>query len=591
MSHPNVNNTGTTTCIEVDVIIPVYNAATTVRDATLSALRQEIPVGDSQSKLLRQFLDQYSISITVCCYEDASNDESLKILRDIETSDKSEQAESSTITNTNIKSTTTTTTTTRVIPSRLLVQSSSNDIPKGAGYARNRAIELNNPPICNNEELSEKPIEKSSDGSENNKSIIKFICLLDSDDVMHKYRVIEQTLYMIYNIDEDKRNRTILGSTFDRDPPDSTWHYSNWANNLTDERLMLERYREITILQPTWFFSLSIWSMVGGYIESPQNETDLNKFKSSLAILQRPCIVHPKYDTISSLRLAEDLRFFHSHLQSNGFLRVHRKSIATCTDTKTKLPLVTYRHFNNDQSQSYRTSRKLLLQLRALAFQQSILRKDPLWNIINNNNNNNKHFVIWGCGRDGKDFYKSLDSDLQQRVYCFVDVDAKKLNAGYYVDSSSNRVTNQQNKDDRKKKDSQGKNKNKNKSIDTTTRKIPIVHFSFLIPDQHERRIVQDEWKADCESMNDSFLGRIDKSKSGNKSNTATSSPATKKQKRSSSSTARTITKLHDRDLDQKLLHQLPVVVCVAMYRTSGVLEKNVSKINRVEGENLWHFS
>ncbi|OEU13248.1 hypothetical protein FRACYDRAFT_226647 [Fragilariopsis cylindrus CCMP1102] len=551
MSHPNVNNTATTTCIEVDVIIPVYNAATTVRDATLSALRQEIPVGDSQSKLLRQFLDQYSISITVCCYEDASNDESLKILRDIETSDKSEQAESSTITNTNIKSTTTTT---RVIPSRLLVQSSSNDIPKGAGYARNRAIELNNPPICNNEELSEKPIEKSSDGSENNKSIIKFICLLDSDDVMHKYRVIEQTLYMIYNIDEDKRNRTILGSTFDRDPPDSTWHYSNWANNLTDERLMLERYREITILQPTWFFSLSIWSMVGGYIESPQNETDLNKFKSSLAILQRPCIVHPKYDTISSLRLAEDLRFFHSHLQSNGFLRVHRK--------KTKLPLVTYRHFNNDQSQSYRTSRKLLLQLRALAFQQSILRKDPLWNINNinnNNNNNNKHFVIWGCGRDGKDFYKSLDSDLQQRVYCFVDVDAKKLNAGYYVDSSSNR--------------------------------IPIVHFSFLIPDQHERRIVQDEWKADCESMNDSFLGRIDKSKSGNKSNTATSFPATKKQKRSSSSTARTITKLHDRELDQKLLHQLPVVVCVAMYRTSGVLEKNVSKINRVEGENLWHFS
>jgi glycosyltransferase involved in cell wall biosynthesis len=580
MSHPNVNKNGTATCIEVDVIIPVYNAATTVRDATLSALRQEIPVGDSQSKLLRQFLDQYSISITVCCYEDSSNDESLKILRDIETSDKSEQAEPSTITNTNIKSTTTTS---RVIPSRLLVQSSSNDIPKGAGYARNRAIELNNPSIYNKEEISGKPIEKSSDGSENNKSIIKFICLLDSDDVMHKYRVIEQTLYMIYFIDEDKRNRTILGSTFDRDPPDSTWHYSNWANNLTDERLMLERYREITILQPTWFFSLSIWSMVGGYIESPQNEIDLNKFKSSLALLQGPCLVHPKYDTISSLRLAEDLRFFHSHLHSNGFLRVHRKSIATCTDTKKKLPLVTYRHFNNDQSQSYRTSRKLLLQLRALAFQQSILRKDPLWNI------NNKHFVIWGCGRDGKDFYKSLDPDLQQRVYCFVDVDAKKLNAGYYVDSTSNRFTNQQNKDDRKKGDSQSKNKKK--SIDATNRKIPIVHFSFLIPGQHGRRIVQDEWKAECESMNDSFLGRIDKSKSGNKSTTATSSPATKKQKRSSLSTARTITKLHDRGLDQKLLHQLPVVVCVAMYRTSGVLEKNVSKINRVEGENLWHFS
>jgi len=212
------------------------------------------------------------------------------------------------------------------------------------------------------------------------------------------------------------------------------------------------------------------------------------------------------------------------------------------------------------------------LQLRALAFQQNVVRKDPFWNI-------NENFVIWGCGRDGKDFYKSLDPDLQQRVYCFVDVDIKKLNAGYYVDSSSNRASNQQ--------------KGKNRETPVTARKIPIVHFSFLIQDQIERKIVQECWKVECESINDSFLGRIDKSKSGNNRSSTNSSSLlqAKKKHKINSSGSRTVAKLYDRGLDQKLLYRLPVVVCVAMYRTSGVLEKNVSKIGRTEGEDLWHFS
>ena len=38
-------------------------------------------------------------------------------------------------------------------------------------------------------------------------------------------------------------------------------------------------------------------------------------------------------------------------------------------------------------------------------------------------------------------------------------------------------------------------------------------------------------------------------------------------------------------------LRDLPVVVCVAMYRSNGVLEKNVANVGRVEGFDLWHFS
>lgn len=35
----------------------------------------------------------------------------------------------------------------------------------------------------------------------------------------------------------------------------------------------------------------------------------------------------------------------------------------------------------------------------------------------------------------------------------------------------------------------------------------------------------------------------------------------------------------------------LPVVVCVAMYRTNGALESNVKSIDRQEGVDLWYFS
>jgi len=569
--------------IEVDVIIPVHNAASTVKEAVLSALNQEIPSSsssrDAPSPRLQAFLQKYSISVTVCCYDDRSKDESLSILRQIESS-RSEQ-NGATKTEVTASRRPTTKPTEGPIPSLLIVGSSNDGEPRGAGYARNRAIEMNNPSL--------RYFGNSGGGAKSNESHdyvkdtgnLKFLCLLDSDDIMHKNRIIEQVLFMMTIVNDEARNKTILGSTFDRDPPGSTWHYSNWANNLTDERLMLERYREITVLQPTWFMPLSVWWNVGGYIEAPPLGTSDTvsdfwcRLKSSgSSSLQKSYLIHPKFDTLSSIRLAEDLRFFHSHLESNGNLRLHRTSLAT--NGERVLPLVTYRHMGNDQSQSFRTSRKLLLQLRALAFQRRVIRVDPFWNT------GEKKFGIWGCGRDGKDFFKALDQDLQERVYCFVDVDAKKLNAGYYVDTTSHRAminatkgTNGVGKSDKKQRD--------------TARKIPIVHFSFLIPDQQEQEIVRSEWVSNYTAGKTSILGCIDKSKSGSTPCSSKTSQPKKKQKFSTPITA--MTKLQDRKLDRKLLSQLPVVVCVAMYRTNGVLESNVTKICRIEGENLWHFS
>lgn len=558
------------TTINVDVIIPVHNASSTIKETVLSALHQEIPSSpcDSPSPLLQDFLEKYSIFITVCCYDDGSKDESLKILRVIESS---RSGQNGVTPGTVVTSKTPTNKPVQVlIPSRLLVESSNDSEGRGAGFARNRAIEMNNKALHDT-----KPNERNDTVEDG--CIQKFLCLLDSDDVMHKHRVIEQVLFMIYNVDDETRNRTILGTTFDRDPPDSTWHYSKWANNLTDERLLLERYREITILQPTWFMPLAVWSRIGGYIEAPPLDSSdtvsdvLSRYNSFDSSLEKSHLIHPKFDTPSSLKLAEDLRFFHSHLQSNGTLRLHRTALATTGEKA--LPLVTYRHTGNDLSQSFRTSRKLLLQLRALAFQQSVIRVDRFWNT------GEKHFVIWGCGRDGKDFFKALDEDIKERVYCFVDVDEKKLNAGYYVDTTAQRAMTQGAKDT---KSTQRKPK-------STTRKIPIVHFSFLIADQRDREVVRSEWISNCTAGNNSIVGCIDKSKNGGAHRSPQTSHLNKKQKLDSSH--KPTAKLQDRGLDQNLLCRLPVVVCVAMYRTNGILESNVGKIGRTEGKDLWHFS
>mmetsp|Transcript_2927 Transcript_2927/g.5901 ORF Transcript_2927/g.5901 Transcript_2927/m.5901 type:complete len:1033 (-) Transcript_2927:1558-4656(-) len=131
----DTTNTSTTS-IEVDVIIPVHNAALTVEEAVLSALHQEIPGPPSSSQLLRTFLEKYTVSVTVCCYNDGSSDESLEILRRIEACSTGTSA-GSISTNGRQQQ--------LLIPSRLIVRSGKDGEGRGAGYARNRAVEMNNP--------------------------------------------------------------------------------------------------------------------------------------------------------------------------------------------------------------------------------------------------------------------------------------------------------------------------------------------------------------------------------------------------------------------------------------------------------------
>lgn len=129
-----------------------------------------------------------------------------------------------------------------------------------------------------------------------------------------------------------------------------------------------------------------------------------------------------------------------------------------------------------------------------------------------------------------------------------VDVDRKKIEAGYYM--------------------------NKEMNI-----RIPIVHFSLLVPEEKVRTQLQKEYY----SQSDIETGRIRKEKPINLGSAAIShsEPPTKKCKKCAVPAG----------IDGRSLHKLPVLVCVAMYRTNGVLEKNVSRIGRQEGKDLFHFS
>ncbi|GKY95284.1 hypothetical protein MPSEU_000490400 [Mayamaea pseudoterrestris] len=481
--------------IEVNIIIPVHNAALTLRDTLDSALHQRRS-------------ESHEIIVYVCCYDDASTDASKEILSEFQ--QKSKSGDKS------------------IIETHLLVASSPDGVSRGAGYARNRAVELRRnaaPSTC-------------------------FLCMLDSDDIMKPNRVTEQVNYMITAFaTEDGRNSALLGSQFTRDPPDASWHYASWANQLSDERLYLERFREVTLIQPTWMISRQRFESLGGYVEAPHPDkldevgTVIHAWQGVAPIFRNDSssstaplrLIHPKVDTHKTLRLAEDLRFFYAHLERQGTLHLLRRE------------LVVYKQVQGS-SQSSQTSRKLLLQLRTSAFEQLILCKCTEWR--------NKQFVVWGAGRDGKDFVKMLSDNIRHRVYCFVDVDDKKIEQGYYV----------------------------NRDIGA---KIPIVHFSWLINDPCRRERIQQRWMEGHDTADDGY-GRIDKSKPEeglkNGAEDVVAPPPIKKQRK------RSLHALKGDEIDFSLLPDLPVVVCVALYRTNGALERNVASINRTEGKNLWHL-
>lgn len=197
----------------------------------------------------------------------------------------------------------------------------------------------------------------------------QFLCFNDADDVSLPNRVQQQLdMWRLQN-----QHQVLVGSRFIRIPENATQHYSAFLNSLSNRELILKQYRELTLIQPTWFLSREFLHQLGGY------PTDL----------------------------AEDLILF------NRILDVPQVILRVCEEE----PLVLYRHVSG--SVSSKTPRRDLVRIRVDAFERRVLHK---W----------AKFSVWGAGRDGRTFFEFLSSQSKQKIYQFVDVDKGKLQSGFH---------------------------------------------------------------------------------------------------------------------------------------------------------------
>ena len=260
-----------------------------------------------------------------------------------------------------------------------LVISGSLDMNRGPGFARNEAI-------------------ARSEG--------ELIAHFDADDLMSPQRITEQVALYLEN---DRDQDLLIGSNFDRFPKESTPYYTTWLNNMDQQDLLLNKYRECTIICPSWMYSRSVFAkMVRIRSECSSSSASLKQnggfVEASVASLA--------FYGVS--RIPEDLLFFLDHLESGGRL------------AKVTSVLVTYRH--SPGSWALGTTKQDLARIRASYIERMVIKA---W----------QNFSIWGCGKDGRRFSNMLGAESASKLTCFLDVDPNKIGKSYYVKSVKKHVT------------------------------------------------------------------------------------------------------------------------------------------------------
>ncbi|KAH9257588.1 hypothetical protein BASA81_004037 [Batrachochytrium salamandrivorans] len=220
---------------------------------------------------------------------------------------------------------------------------STSPLANGPGFARNQCIQ---------------------------QSTGQFLCFNDADDVSKQNRIQSQLdLWRTFGTHE-----VLIGSRFSRIPVDATRHYADFINSLSSEQLLLKQYRELTVIQPTWFMSKEMFNRVPGGGYAPV--------------------------------LGEDLILFHQLLDIPNF------QLAVCEE-----PLVVYRHLSGSVSSN--TPRKELVRVRVQAFVKRVLVHWP-------------SFQVWGAGRDGRAFFEFLPIEHRCKISQFVDVAPGKIASGFH---------------------------------------------------------------------------------------------------------------------------------------------------------------
>ncbi|KAM4664655.1 LOW QUALITY PROTEIN: queuosine-tRNA galactosyltransferase [Discoglossus pictus] len=216
--------------------------------------------------------------------------------------------------------------------------------PRGVGFAKNRAIQ-------------------QSSG--------RYLCFLDSDDVMMSQRVRLQYEAAI------QHPHSIIGCQVRRDPPDATERYTRWINGLTPDQLLTQVFTSHgpTVIMPTWFCSREWFCHVGQFVEDGKGSP-------------------------------EDLLFFYEHLRKDG--GVHR--VDEC--------LLQYRY--HEKAATHSVSEETIWRHRVQFLEERVLSQWP-------------QFTIWNAGKQGRKLYRSLSTGHRAKVVAFCDVDERKISKACYT--------------------------------------------------------------------------------------------------------------------------------------------------------------
>lgn len=189
---------------------------------------------------------------------------------------------------------------------------------------------------------------------------------LDADDVMMPNR-ISRSLPLLQEFG-------IVGGNFHRLPHGSTPRYEQYHRSITTEQIssLAYAFRDASLAMPTVACTRRTWESIGGFVEGRGVPEDLH---FQYAAIERG---------ISLGKLGGD-------------------------------SLVGYRYHANMASLAL--SRKMLLRVRVAAFERIILSR-PKWR---------DGFSVWGAGRDGKEFYKSLCDTAKRLVLEWGDIDPNKI--------------------------------------------------------------------------------------------------------------------------------------------------------------------
>lgn len=240
---------------------------------------------------------------------------------------------------------------------RVVLSSSGMSVGSGCGNAKNRAVAV-------------------SSG--------EWLCFQDVDDESRPTRLaVQLAAARVHDLSMNARAELdaahafvdvapscLVGARVVRTPAGSTARYTAWANGMNAAQLRLHRFRECTLLMPTWFMHRAVFDAGDGF----------------------------------RVEKCEDLLFLQAHVARGGDL--HR-----CDDV-----LVEYRY--HAAAATHAIPRATILRHRAAALERAVLSR---WD----------RFTIWGAGRDGRDFFKALSPAARRKVGAFCDVDAKKVGTTY----------------------------------------------------------------------------------------------------------------------------------------------------------------